>query len=79
MSEQEKAFAFSVLAVVVSGSFLLFSGIIIDTGGNYGPIHHRHLGYWLWFSSTIVMSVGNGIQLIGFYRQRNREETLLGL
>ena len=60
--------AFSLFAVIFSGSFLLFARIMnFDESGGYSPIIHRHIGYWLWFSSTITMLVGNGIQLIVMY------------
>ncbi len=61
--EPKISLLFSFFAVVASGSFLLFSEIITDEAGHYGPIIHRHIGYWLWLSSTIAMLVGSGIRM----------------
>jgi len=65
--EKKVTFLFSFLAVIASSSFLLFTQIMVDEGGGYGPITDRHLGYWLWLFSTIVMLAGNGIGLIDLY------------
>jgi len=53
------SFIFSLLAFIFSGSFLFFDKIISDEAGNYSKIIHYHTGYWLWFSSMIVMLIGN--------------------
>jgi hypothetical protein len=57
---------FSIFAVIFSASFPLFTEYTMITG--VGPIKnvicHQLPGYWLWLSSTIVMLVGNGIQLV---------------
>ena len=57
---------FSIFAVIFAGSFLLFTHI--PTGG-IGDIqvYQRHVGYWLWLSSMIVILMGNGIQLVDLY------------
>jgi hypothetical protein len=58
------SFIFSLLAVIDSASFLLFSKIISDEAGNYSEIIHHHTGYWLWLSSMFVMLMGNIIRLL---------------
>ena len=60
------SFALSALAAIFSASFLLLHKIETNplAGGFTELIHIRHLGYWLWFSSTIMMFVGNCIQMI---------------
>jgi len=57
------SFVCSLLAVIFSASFLLFNKIVSDEAGNYSEIVHYHTGYWLWFSSMIVMLMGNIIRL----------------
>ena len=67
---------FSIFAVTLSAAFLLFPGITMGNFHNdeldFTPIIHRHLGYWLWLSSTIVMLVGNGIQLNVLHNKQER-------
>ncbi|MGK4568717.1 hypothetical protein [Flavobacterium sp. 3HN19-14] len=41
----------SALSVMFSFSFLLFSQIYLDEGGNKGDIVERNTGYWLWLAS----------------------------
>jgi len=72
-AEKKVSFLFSLLAVIAGSSFLLFTQIIVNEAGGYGPITDRHLGYWLWLSSTIVMLAGNGIGLIDLYSHKTRE------
>jgi hypothetical protein len=62
--------AFSLLAVITSGSFLLFSEIKNFETGDYDKITHYHTGYWIWLSSMVVMLTGNIIRLL------NKKEAL---
>jgi hypothetical protein len=58
------SFIFSLLAVISSGSFLLFNQVIVDEAGNYAEITSYKIGYWLWFSSMIIMLIGNIVRLL---------------
>jgi hypothetical protein len=58
------SFAFSLLAVICSSSFLLFDKIVVDEAGHYANITHYNIGYWLWLSSMIVMLIGNVVRLL---------------
>ena len=53
----------SILAFLASVSFLGFDKIVDNEGGVAVPILHRHIGYWLWLTSTAAMVVGNGIRV----------------
>jgi len=72
--EKAVSLLFCFFAVIASSSFLLFTQIIINEAGHYGPITDRHLGYWLWLSSTIVMLMGSGIRLIDLYCHKPRKK-----
>ena len=54
----------SLLATIISFSFLLFTNIMDNEGGFYSKIIGYKLGYWLWVSSSLIMFVGN---MIGKY------------
>ena len=70
--------AFSALAVIFSASFQLFTEIIVNEAGGMNRICHRLPGYWLWLASTIVMLVGNGIQMIVLYvTQKIQQESII--
>jgi hypothetical protein len=58
------SFLFSLLAVLISASFLLCTLTLGGEVGHVALIQHRHLGYWLWLSSTGVMLMGNCILMI---------------
>ena len=68
------SFWFSIFAVIVSASFLLFTQVAVDTAGEGRVIAHLYLGYWLWLSSMVVMLAGNGIQMIVLYNKLNTQQ-----
>ena len=49
----------SILATILSASFLLFHGIAIDEGGMEKEILSYKAGYWLWLTSSLVLLIGN--------------------
>jgi len=61
------SFVFSAFAVIFAASFQLTTQITINSAGHTAPITHLYSGYWLWFSSMIVMLVGNSFQIIDLY------------
>ncbi|MCO4292745.1 hypothetical protein NF867_07715 [Solitalea sp. MAHUQ-68] len=54
----------SLLAVLISLSFLLFKRIISDEAGNYKEIISYRLGYWLWVASSSIMFIGNALSFL---------------
>ena len=72
------SFVFSIIAVLIGASFLLFigTGFPIDEAGHTAPITEVHLGYWLWLASMVVMLLGNGIQMIALYWQQQRRRNV---
>jgi len=73
---------FSIFAVTVSAAFLLFTGITMGNLHNneldFTPIVHRHLGYWLWLSSMIIMLVGNGSKIIVLHNEQELPPEMSG-
>lgn len=63
-SSPKKAFYFSFVGACIMFSFSLFSKILIDDKGNYAPIETLELGYWLWFSSQLVVVLGSFVLLL---------------
>jgi hypothetical protein len=57
------SFTTSLLATIISGSFLLFLNVIDDEAGNYDRITGYELGYWLWVSSSLSMLAWNIFRL----------------
>jgi hypothetical protein len=51
----------SLLATLISLSFLLFHNIIDNEAGHYNTIISYKLGYWLWVASSTSMLIGNCI------------------
>lgn len=49
----------SIIATLISLSFLIFNEIIADEAGNFRQIISYRLGYWLWLASCLVMVIGN--------------------
>ncbi|MGZ3944222.1 MAG: hypothetical protein ACXVJB_04725 [Mucilaginibacter sp.] len=54
-----KSLIASVVATVLSFSFLLFTNIIVNEGGNTAKITTYRIGYWLWLTSALIMLVFN--------------------
>lgn len=55
---------FSVLAILLSLSFLLNDTILVNEAGHYKAIAERRCGYWLWVSSMVLMAVANYLRMI---------------
>jgi hypothetical protein len=55
------SFIFSLCAMLVAFSFLLFDHVLHNDIGHYSKIVDHRLGYWLWLGSTVVMVVGNAL------------------
>jgi len=51
----------SLLATILSLSFLLFNKIIDNENGDLNEIVSYKLGYWLWAASSLSMLIGNCI------------------
>lgn len=57
--------ALSLLALVFSLSFLLFTEIVSDGSGHPRAIIGYRSGYWLWVFSILICFLGNFISFIG--------------
>jgi hypothetical protein len=51
----------SMLATIISLSFLLCKDMIVNEGGTTSTITDVRIGYWLWLSSIGTMLIGNFI------------------
>lgn len=51
----------SLLAFLISLSFLLFSSIVVNEAGQFANITGYKLGYWLWIASSCTMLAGSSI------------------
>jgi hypothetical protein len=51
----------SLLASILALSFLLFTKVIDDEGGDLSQIISYKQGYWLWVLSSLIMFIGNVI------------------
>ncbi|MCQ6960617.1 hypothetical protein [Mucilaginibacter aquariorum] len=49
----------SLLAFLISLSFMFNKFIIVDEGGSLHEISGYRLGYWLWLASCVLMLIGN--------------------
>ena len=59
----------SLLAAVLSLSFLLFDRVMGDEAGNYYQITAYRAGYWLWTSSCLTLLAGSA--LLTYTRRRS--------
>lgn len=53
------AWIFSLIAALISISFLKFDSVIKNEAGHYETITGTAIGYWLWFSSCFVTFTGS--------------------
>jgi len=53
------SFFFSLMAVTIGISFLMFDEIIVNEAGHYGKITGYELGYYLWILSMVTILIGN--------------------
>lgn len=51
----------SCCAFILSFSFLIFTHVLDNEGGNIVTITNYKVGYWLWTGSSLSMSIGNCI------------------
>lgn len=49
----------SILAFLLSFSFLFFNKILVNESGNLSTIKEYKIGYWFWLSSSLIMMIGN--------------------
>ena len=68
----QRSLIYSLLALLLSVSFLFFNKVVIDEAGLYSKIIGYKLGYWLWLASMAVMAVGN---IFLFLRSRQQHST----
>ncbi|WP_292008652.1 hypothetical protein [Chryseobacterium sp.] len=61
----------SLLAVLLSLSFLFSKEIILNEAGHKGPIESYGLGYFLWLASCMVILAGSLLIL----KTKNKKET----
>jgi hypothetical protein len=54
----------SLLALLLSLSFLTFKEVMVDEAGHMGQIISYQAGYWLWVLSALTMVIGNGVSLL---------------
>ena len=69
----------SMLAIIISLSFLLCNDVIINEGGGTSAITDVRIGYWLWLSSIGTMLIGNLIIKYFVPADSPKEEPALGL
>jgi hypothetical protein len=67
---RKKSLILSLIATLLSVSFLFFSEVVKDESGSPRQITAHKVGYWLWLSSMIVMVIGN---LVLFVRERQQQ------
>ena len=58
VKNKKAAWAFALIASLISLSFLKFEFIIGNEAGHYNQISKVGLGYWLWLSSCVTTFVG---------------------
>jgi hypothetical protein len=58
----KSSFIFSLLASVISFMFIFTTEVAVDEGGSAWGIQSLEIGYWLWLSSIIIISMGNGVR-----------------
>ncbi|MNK64903.1 hypothetical protein D3C87_841880 [compost metagenome] len=61
-------FYLSFLASLIAISFIKFDSIITSESGRESPIKSLELGYKLWLTSLVIMSIGTGINL--YFKRR---------
>lgn len=54
---KRRAFVVAVFAVVLAAGFLGVRHVMVNEAGGYADITARKAGYWLWLSSTIVLTI----------------------
>jgi hypothetical protein len=64
----------SLLAVLVSFSFLLFHSVVDNEAGHLNTIISYKAGYWLWTASTVVMGIGNSALYVWRRKVNPRKE-----
>ena len=69
----------SMLAIIISLSFLLCKNVIVNEGGGTSAITNIRIGYWLWLSSIGTMLIGNLIVRYFVRADSHREDPALGL
>lgn len=55
----KKALYFSLLGAAIMFSFSLFSKILINENGKYAFIESLGMGYWLWLTSQLTITLGS--------------------
>jgi hypothetical protein len=71
--DTKSSLIYSLLASVISFMFIFATRVAVDEGGSPRRIQSLEIGYWLWLSSILIISIGNGVR---YYLEHSKNKNL---